>query len=124
MAREKVAEIFRELVGDRADKLSGSHFPADAASLIGESLAEGSDTAEQDLLRLHNVGFHLVDWQSEAAFIVALVLYPERFTKEEVKEGVDALLLHAPAHVLEAARLAGYETRNIFEEGDNETTCT
>ena len=70
----------------------------------------------EQVLQRDGIGFHLVDWQNDAAFIVALVLFPERFTDEEIREGVDRLLVHVPAHVLEAARLGGYQTENIFME--------
>ncbi len=66
-----------------------------------------SACTQQGILCADQIGFHLVDWQADAAFIVALSLYPERFTDEEIREGVLAFLLHAPSHVVEAARLAG-----------------
>ena len=111
-----VLTIFRELVGDRANKLSGSHYPADINSQITDALSNASDS-EDKLLQNDSIGFHLVDWQRDAAFIVALILYPERFSKEVIREEIDRFLLHVPAHVLEAARLAGYSTENIFLDG-------
>jgi len=104
-ADEKVAAIFRQLAGERAERLSGSHYLADVNSRITAALA--SEAKEEEVLRQDGIGFHLVDWQAEAAFIVALSLYPERFTDEEIREGVEAFLIHAPSHVAEAARLAG-----------------
>ncbi|MES2693712.1 MAG: hypothetical protein V4773_09580 [Verrucomicrobiota bacterium] len=59
------------------------------------------------MLRNDELGFHLIDWQSDAAFIVALALYPERFTDEEVREGAMSLLAHVPSHVATAARISG-----------------
>lgn len=115
MADDKVIQIFRELVGERSQRLGGSYYPADVNSRITKALTEeGDDSAEEPLLRSDGIGFHLVDWQHDAAFIVALVLFPERFSDEEIREGVERFLVHVPAHVLEAARLAGYETKNIF----------
>jgi hypothetical protein len=113
-AREKVGEIFRELVPDRADRLAGDRYLADVNSRITAAIAR-TDT-ESDILSAGHLGFHLVDWQSEAAFLVALSLYPERFTDEEVREGVDAFLLHAPAHVQAAARLAGVPIPDLLAE--------
>jgi hypothetical protein len=118
-ASDKVMQIFRELVGERASKLNGSHFPADINSRITQALAGGEDAASDERIsRNDGIGFHLVDWQSDAAFLVALVLFPERFTDEEIRDGVDGFLWHVPAHVLEAARLGGYPTKNIFAEPD------
>ncbi|MEJ0000305.1 MAG: hypothetical protein WDO13_14780 [Verrucomicrobiota bacterium] len=115
---DKVISLFRELVGDRASRLEGAHFPADINSRITAALTQpGEDPVSKD-----PIGFHLVDWQRDAAFIVALILYPEKFTDEEIREEIDSFLCHVPAHVLEAARLAGYPTENIFRTGTEETS--
>jgi hypothetical protein len=37
------------------------------------------------------------------------MLFPERFTADELRAGVDMLLVHVPAHILAAARLGEYE---------------
>jgi len=39
---------------------------------------------------------------------------PKRFTDEEIREGVDNLPIHVPAHILEAARLGGCKAENVF----------
>ena len=119
MNREKSIEIFKELVGERANKLKGNHFPADVRSRIMNGiLSEYDDPTEEEILTANDIGFHLVDWQSDAAFLVALTLFPERFTDEEVADGVRMFLIHAPAHVVEAARLGDYSVENPFVEGD------
>lgn len=117
MADDKVIQIFRELIGDRANKLSDSHYPADINTRITAALTkDGEGSTAEQVLQRDGIGFHLVDWQHDAAFIVALVLFPERFSDEEIREGVDSFLVHVPAHILEAARLGGYQTENIFIE--------
>lgn len=117
----KTIEIFRELVGERALKLKGSHYPADVNSRITAALLQDEAApSTEEVLRRDGIGFHLVDWQSNATFLVALTLFPERFTDEEIREGVDDLLGHVPAHILEAARLGGYSTENFFaQDSDN-----
>ncbi len=42
-ASDKVIQIFRELAGERAGKLDGSHFPANINSRITQALAGGED---------------------------------------------------------------------------------
>ena len=111
----KVAAIFQELAGDRAAALLGSVPARRANDILGQALA-----SERELLRADEMAFHLVDWNSDAAFLVAFLLFPERFTPEELCAGVDGLLVHAPAHLMAAARLGGYEARDIFE-GDDAT---
>lgn len=114
---DKVQSIFQGLAGDRATILRGNHYPAEVnaritAALHGEELTTGSGGR----VRLDGIGFHLVDWNAEAAFLVALLLYPGEFTDEEIRDGVQKFLIHAPTHCIEAARLGGYSTENIFLE--------
>lgn len=63
-----------------------------------------------------DIAFHLSDWSADAAFIVALHLFPERFTDEQLREGVLAFVVHAPNHVPKAGELAGYPVEDIFSE--------
>ena len=108
---EKVQAIFSELAGaDRAKWLRG-----DVPSRVMEQIAQAISSEHQPEVA-REIGFHLGDWQSDAAFLVALHLFPERFTPEEIDDGVRSLLLHVPAHVIEAARLAGHPTEDIFRD--------
>jgi hypothetical protein len=115
---DKVIAIFRELVGERALKLDGSRFPADAMDRITEALTQpGEDPVAKD-----RISHHLMEWQRSAAFLVALALFPERFTDEEIQDEVEDFFLDVPAHVLEAARVAGCPAKNIFHDKDEETS--
>ena len=62
-----------------------------------------------------DIAFHLADWNSDVAFLTALHLFPERFTKEEIESGIRLLIIHAPNHLAEAAKLFGCPVENIFE---------
>ena len=116
---EKVKEIFRELVGDRAKNLNPEIFPTNITSTITAALLSDDDS-EKELLTKDGIAFHLTDWNGEAAFLVALHLFPERFSKEEIREGVQACLIHIPQHILAAARLGGYAAEDIFKESNSE----
>ena len=105
----KVAAIFRELVGERASRLDGSQYNKDTAAAISSALA-----SSQDERSAHDIAFHLSDWGADAAFIVALQLFPERFTAAEIADGVLGFLLHVPNHVAAAAVLSGHPTEDIF----------
>ena len=107
----KVQQVFSELVGARAESLKGNVPARKANDVLGLALSEDSDPAVAD-----EIAVHLVDWNSDAAFIVAVLLFPERFTKEEIQAGVDMFLCHVPAHVMAAARLGGHEVRDIFQD--------
>lgn len=97
---EKVLAIFREGFGDLAARLDGSVMATPAMDAIAEALRDdhGSD-------RANDIGLHMADWNWDAAFIVALHLFPERFTTEEIGAGLGLFLCHAPNHIREACRL-------------------
>ena len=105
----KVAAIFHELVGERASRLDGSQYNKDTAAAISSALA-----SSQDERSAHDIAFHLSVWGADAAFIVALQLFPERFTAAEIADGVLGFLIHVPNHVAAAAVLSGHPTEDIF----------
>ena len=110
---EKVDAIFRELVGDRAETLRGNVPARHANDVLGRALI-----GELDPLQADQLAFNLVDWNSDAAFLVALMLFPERFTIDELQAGVDKFLIHVPAHILAAARIGGYEATDYLADDD------
>jgi hypothetical protein len=115
---QKVSAIFQELVGERAQQLKVA-VPT-AQKVIAHALAaEG----EQPDKVAHDIAFHLTDWNTDVGFIVAVLLYPERFTAEEIQSGVEKFIVHAPNHIAAAAKLSGYPVADIFEIGalDGET---
>lgn len=111
---QKVQAIFAELVGDRAARLDGTRIAEPAMSNIGKALA---DDYEPEMA--HNIAFHMADWNSDAAFIVAVHLSPERFTPEEIRAGIGLFLVHAPNHIRAACRLTGqYVWENFPDENE------
>jgi hypothetical protein len=68
------------------------------------------------------IAFHLVDWAEDAAFLLAVQLFPERFTKDEIAHGIMMFLIHAPNHVAAAAKLAGHPLQDVFNVGIFDTT--
>jgi len=80
-------------------------------------------TGEYDPLTAANIGLHMADWNSDAAFIVALHLFPERFTPDEVRAGIGLFLGHAPNHIREACRLTGEYVWENFPD-DDESSAT
>ena len=108
----KVSDIFKQLAGGRAVNLYPTLFPYETRDAIKRALV-----GELDAKTASRLAFHLVDWNGEAAFLVALLLFPERFTPEEIREGVTGFLIHAPNHVAAAAQLGGWPVGDIFEVG-------
>jgi hypothetical protein len=109
---EKVATIFRELVGDRAERLQAGIPPFDALHAFEQALV-----ADYPADIAPDLAFHLADVHWDAAFLVAAYLFPERFTHEELAAGVGMLLCHAPNYLAAAATLALNPVRDIFEVG-------
>jgi len=62
----------------------------------------------------YDLAFHLSDWRADAAFLLALHLAPERFSTDEVNEGITQFLVHAPNHVAAAAKLGGWPVEDAF----------
>lgn len=109
--RQKVQDLFRELAGDRADNLD--RIAKDVIAQI-KSVYEpdyGSRVAS-------TLGMHLSDWNHDAAFIVALHLFPERFTEEEIEAGIGLFLTHAPNHIRAACQITGHYVWENFPEDD------
>jgi hypothetical protein len=108
----KVAAIFAELAGERAKRLDGSVIAEPAMSTIALALAEQYGEQAND------IAFHLADWNSDAAFVVAVHLFPERFTPEEIAAGVGLFLVHAPNHIRAACELTGQYIWENFPDDD------
>jgi hypothetical protein len=110
--RTKVTEIFREFVGERAEILCSGLCDGQIYNRIADALVSESDIGEEVA---KDIGFHLSDWHSDAAFIVALHLFPERFTPAEIEAGTADFLMHAPNHFAAAATLYGFPVDDIFD---------
>ena len=108
----KAKAILAEAFPGRVDRLDPDKKATGAMDAIQAALTEafGTDKAA-------DIAFHMSDWNSDAAFILALHLFPERFTKEEIEDGVRDFLIHAPNHIAEAAQLIGFPVSDIFKEG-------
>lgn len=75
-ARDRAIAFFRELVGDRAEQLS---VPIPDAQQAARAALAG-DLNDKTAF---DIAFHMTDWMSDAAFVAALLLFPERFTGNE-----------------------------------------
>lgn len=112
---EKVLSLFAKLVGERARKLDGSVHATEAMNAITLALAEdhGWDKANK-------IAINMADWNWDAAFVVALHLFPERFTPQEIEAGIGLFLVHAPNHIREACRLTNTYVWDDFPYDDEE----
>ncbi len=78
---EKVKNLFQEIAGNRSGSLEATHLAKNVIKRI-KSLYKD----EYGERKASTLGMHLSDWNSDTAFIVALHLFPERFSDEEIKE--------------------------------------
>jgi hypothetical protein len=111
--RAKVQSIFSEIAGSRAEAVSGGGVAKDVISRIKSIFSDeyGPQTAS-------TLGMHFSDWNYDAAFIVALHLFPERFTDDEIKAGIGMFLCHAPNHIRAACKITGQYVWEEFPESD------
>jgi hypothetical protein len=109
---KKTSKIFSRF-GKRASRLKGGFFPADVQEKITLSLMDLGYTKQ----KADRIAFHMVDWNLDAAFITALILYPEKFTLDDISDGVIGFLIHAPDHLAAAAKLIGDPVTDVFEVG-------
>lgn len=109
--RAKVSAIFEGLVGEKATDLCEGLCDGTFANKVKEALLAEREMDEQTA---YDIGFHLSDWHADAAFIVALHLFPERFTSEEIVAGTQQCLIHAPNHMAAAAALFGYPVQDVW----------
>ncbi|MEX2244119.1 MAG: hypothetical protein WD716_09775 [Fimbriimonadaceae bacterium] len=98
--------------GERARSLEGGHHAEDVVVRMASALAE-----RYSMEKSRKIAFHLSDWHAEAAFLVAVHLCPDRFSDEEIEEGVEACVMHATHHMMAAAHNAGYPLQDVFELG-------
>jgi hypothetical protein len=105
----RVLSCFMSLGEERAMRL---RVPSSSLKSLEKALAEN---AGLDATRAHDIAFHLTDWIGDAAFLVALHLYPERFDKATIAKGISILLAHAPNHLAAAAKLFGMPIQDIFD---------
>ena len=102
-ARAKVELLFREAFGKRAARLFSHRFVASTMHTVRDAFADDLPSAQAEA-----VGFHLADWGSDAAFVVALHLFPERFTHDEIREATRMFAAHVPFHAAVAADILGF----------------
>ena len=114
---DKVLAIFTELVGERAIRLDGSEISQAAKDAITLALAP-----DRGVQQASKIALHMADWNWDAAFIVALHLFPEKFTPEEIDAGVGLFRCHATNHIREACRLTGTYVWESFPDDDEGST--
>ncbi|HZJ13497.1 MAG TPA: hypothetical protein VFD27_00525 [Chthoniobacteraceae bacterium] len=110
----KTQRIFRKAFGDRAEFLQfSSNHTFEVSSIVKDACKRvwGSKRAKE-------IGFHVSDWTEDAAFLVALHLFPERFTAKEIRDGIESLACHIPYHVAGIADALNYPSGSPWDMKD------
>jgi hypothetical protein len=110
--QKKLHALFAGLVGERAERLSGSRNATEARKAIESALKK-----QFGAKRAWEIAFHLSDWGHNAAFILAMHLCPERFRRDEVEAEVLSFVIHAPNHIAAAAHWYEYPITDVFDVG-------
>ncbi|HUI92567.1 MAG TPA: hypothetical protein VLX68_10005 [Chitinivibrionales bacterium] len=110
--RLKVFNLYKDAVGERADSIKNAQIPEKLRKTITNVLRTELDKKIAD-----RISFHLLDWTDDAAFIMALILWPDKFTKQEISDGIYCFMPHVPDHLAAAAKLFGTPVTDVFEVG-------
>ena len=86
--------MFRDAFGARGVGVCKGASMVSAMPVVKSALSKSYPEAVAD-----EVSFHLTDWGHEAAILVAIHLFPERFTAQELQCAVEMIASHAPYHV-------------------------
>jgi len=108
--RLKVATVFASIPAIKRrplDRVEPAEFDAISAALVTGLSPKVA----------YDIAFHLTDWHFEAAFLLAVTWFPERFTQEEMRCNITGFVIHAPNHVAAAAKLAGWPIQDVFGVG-------
>jgi hypothetical protein len=106
-ARRKVEEIFNAAFGENAARVFSAQNVAPTMQTVKQAFAP-----EMDSEKAEELGFNMADWGSDAAFIIALHLFPERFTAGEIRAATSALASHLPYHVTNVAEALGVSEKS------------
>ena len=73
---------------------------------------------EHDEAARRDIAFHMTDWMSDLIRLVRIYESPAAATNAEIREGLMAFLIHAPAHIVAASKLVtGLPTTDVFGIG-------
>ena len=115
-ARQKVQAIFRDAFRERATQIFSPDNVAPTMDIVSAAFANELPPAPAEAL-----GFHMADWAADAASVIALHLFPERFTAEEIRQATHGVGSHVEYHISAVADLLGYPESEPFKT-DEETS--
>jgi len=103
-ACEKAKAIFKKAFGERAAHL----FTGASTIQMGQTITAAFERHVRRE-KAHDIGFHLGDWAHDAALVLALHIFPEKFSREEIRCMTDLVAAGLPYHAAALATHFGYE---------------
>ncbi|MEZ0385798.1 MAG: hypothetical protein ACAI34_01930 [Verrucomicrobium sp.] len=108
-AFDKTAQIFQELCPNHYKNLLDPLRPK--STEIGQELAERVSRVFAERFgqeKAREFAIHVTGFPSDTAFLVALFLFPERFTDDEVAAGIRCFGIEASHHAVAIAKMLNY----------------
>jgi hypothetical protein len=103
-ASKKAMAIFKKAFGERAAHL----FTGASTIQMGHTIT-AAFARHVRREKAQDIGFHLGDWAHDAALILALHMFPEKFSREEIRRVTDFVAAGLPYHAAALATHFGYE---------------
>ena len=107
-AHEKAIDSFEKKVGLLMRKAFGARAAWIFEGTPGVNtmrFIERAFKSEHTIKDAWEIGFQMGDWGRDAAYMLALHLFPEKFTAAEIRALVMAVIIHVPNHIAAAAAL-------------------
>lgn len=90
--------------------------------LVAQTAIEQALAGRYPAAVARDMAFHLTDWQSDVLLLLAIQLFPERFTPDEIQQAIGIFLCHAPNHIVAAAKLGGYLVTDVWGIGGSDVS--
>jgi hypothetical protein len=103
-ATRKTRAIFIRAFGSRAGLL----FKGVSTQMMMDSIS-AAFARHMCREKAADIGFHIGDWAHDAALVLALHMFPERFTRDEIRHLTDFVAAGMPYHSAALATHFGYE---------------
>jgi hypothetical protein len=109
-ALDKTAQIFQEICPGHYKNLLDPVSPKSKSEIGQELVARVSRIFAERFgpEKAQDFAIHVTGFPSDVAFLVALFLYPERFTDDEVAAGIRCFGIEASYHAVAIAKMLKY----------------
>jgi hypothetical protein len=108
-SERKAERLLKRAFGDRAKRLGWG-----TPGLVAMAAIETAFKRDLGLKDAHELAFHMSDWGRDAAKLLLLHLYPEKFSKLEIDEIVRGFVIHVPNHLAAACAVLNTPAQDVW----------